>query len=678
MLGDFNDVDFTAHGVTSRFYRHDKGFFVRTDGPDGVLDDYRILYTFGCYPLQQYLIGFPDGRLQPLGIAWDSRSQAAGGQRWFHLYPDEPMDHRHPQHWTARDQTWNYQCAECHSTHLQKNYDLKTDSYKTTWSEIDVACEACHGPGSGHIAWARSLEAQPGRRGDADKGLLVDLAERDDAVWLIDPQSGKPKRSKARSRHTQIELCARCHSRRGVIWSPYHHGEPLAQGYRLALLDEALYFPDGQIKDEVFVYGSFLQSRMYRAGVTCSDCHDPHSLELRAEGNGLCTRCHQSAGYDTKDHHHHEVDSPGAACTACHMPQRTYMVVDDRADHSLRIPRPDLSLTLGTPNPCNGCHESETAAWAAKAVAAWYPDSERRKSHFGQVLHQADQGGDTATDALLALAADASQAGIVRASALGRLPERFQPRFRATLEQLMKDGDPLVRAAATRYLANADVPTRVDLAWPLLKDPVRSVRLEAGRALAELMPHRLPDKYRKQLQAVMREYMASQSMNGERPESHLNLGRLAVASGNQKNAEQAYRTALRLDRAFVPGYINLADLYRRQDREREGEALLRSALEQVGGHADLHHALGLSLVRLKRLNDALPHLRQAAETAPGNPRYAYVYGVALLGASKLNQAQQVLQQADRQHPNRPEILSALDEVARALKQRSPREPVDKK
>ncbi len=657
VLGDFNDRRIEVNGITSRFYRQDGEYFVHTDGPDGALHDYPIAYTFGWYPLQQYLIAFPDGRLQSLGIAWDSRDREQGGQRWFSLYPGEAVDHRHPLHWTGREQTWNYQCAECHSTNLQKRYDLKSDTYRTTWSEIDVACEACHGPGSEHLAWASAAEGDPARS-ESSKGLTVDLSDRDAASWSIDAQTGKPRRSTPRREHKEIALCARCHSRRGALWSDYTYGAPLGDGYRLALLDENLYFPDGQIKDEVYVYGSFIQSRMYHAGVTCSDCHEPHSLKPRAEGDLLCVRCHQASAYDTGEHHHHPTDSAGAACIACHMPQRTYMGVDERADHSLRIPRPDLSEKLGTPNACTGCHADKPAAWAAEAVAGWFPDSPHRGPHFGERLHDRD------TASRLALAADASQPAIARASALDGLDPGALGAARFTLQRLLGDSDPLLRAAAARYLASADIATRVDLLWPLLDDPVRSVRLEATRALAELIPQRLPEKFRRQLDTAIEEYLQSQSTNAERPESHMNIGLMAVAAGDYAKAELAYGTALRLDPAFVPGYVNLADLYRRQGRDEEGERLLRSGLARVGEEADLDYALGLSLVRQKRLEEALPALRAAAGLAVDRPRYAYVYALALQGAGKLPDAIEVLVDARRRAPDNPEILQALADLHR--------------
>ncbi len=659
VLGDFDNASFSAHGVNSRFYRKDGAFYVQTDGPDGKLHDYRIRYTFGWYPLQQYLVEFPGGRFQALGLAWDSRSREAGGQHWFHLYPDEPMGHDNRLHWTQRDQTWNYQCAECHSTRLDKNYDVKTDTYRTRFVEINVACEACHGPGSEHTAWARAARQDPEVAKRPGKGLSLSLGNPEGGVWRFDARQGKPVRSVPRNQHTEIELCARCHSRRGAVWSEYRYGAPLSNTHRLALLEPHLYYPDGQIKDEVYVYGSFLQSRMYRAGVTCSDCHEPHSQKLRARGNALCTTCHLAARYDLPDHHHHEAGSEGAACTACHMPQRVYMVNDWRADHSMRVPRPDLSERLGTPNACNDCHEDRTPAWAAQTVADWFPKSTYRGGHFADALHGAQTGARDAGKRLLALAADADQPGIVRATAVERLRDYPQPESLFTMQRLLSDQDPLVRAAAVRFLAVTDVRTQVDQGWPLLEDPDRVVRLDAARLLAPLLRQGLPDKYRTQLEQAVQTYKQAESVNADRPESQMNLGLIALAEGHDGEAESAYRRALDLDPGFSPGYVNLADLYRQQGRDEQGEQLLRAGIDAVGDNAGMQHALGLLLVRQKRLDEALVHLRQAALLAPDLPHYAYVYALGLKGAGDTGQALKVLGETNLRHPGNPEILTAL-------------------
>jgi predicted CXXCH cytochrome family protein len=337
VLGDFAGAQLEVFGVTTTFFRDGEKFMVRTDGPDGALREYPIAYTFGVNPLQQYLIAFSGGRYQALGIAWDSRSKEQGGQRWFHLYPGQKLEPGDRLHWTGRDQTWNYQCADCHSTNLQKNYNLAANTYATTWTDVDVSCEACHGPGSRHVAWANTRAG--GGSDDPRMGRTNWLKDADNGRWEMHTETGIARRTEKLASN-EIETCSACHSRRKVIAKNPVPGEPYLDAYLPALLEPGLYHADGQIDGEVYEYGSFLQSRMHAAGVTCSNCHHPHSAKLRAEGNALCAQCHLPARFEAREHHHHEPGGAGAQCVNCHMPTKNYMVVDARRDHSIRVPRP--------------------------------------------------------------------------------------------------------------------------------------------------------------------------------------------------------------------------------------------------------------------------------------------------------------------------------------------------
>jgi hypothetical protein len=276
VLGDFEDAVFEHGGITSRFFRRDGRYYVHTEGPGGEMGDFEIEHTFGWDPLQQYLIRFPGGRLQALSTAWDVERR-----RWFYLYPDGVIPPEDWLHWTRNGQNWNGMCAECHSTDLRKNYDPESDSYETTWAEIDVSCEACHGPGSRHVEWA---EIPPMARPDVqDYGLAIPTGTI--------------------SARDEVELCAPCHSRRTELGDYDHSRVPLLDNHLPALLREGAYHADGQILDEVYVWGSFVQSKMYQKDVRCSDCHDVHSLKLHSERNQLCLQCHQADAYDTYDHH---------------------------------------------------------------------------------------------------------------------------------------------------------------------------------------------------------------------------------------------------------------------------------------------------------------------------------------------------------------------------------------
>jgi predicted CXXCH cytochrome family protein len=625
VLGDFKDASLEHFGVTSRFFRRDGKFVVRTDGPDGRSADFEVRYTFGVYPLQQYLLDIGSGRLQALSIAWDSRPKADGGQRWFHLYPDERIEHADELHWTKRQQNWNYMCADCHATDLQKNYDAATDTFATRWAEQGVGCEACHGPGSAHVAWAGAVAS--GSAPAKSNGLTVHFGERRGASWRIDPATGNASRSHARGADLEIDVCAQCHSRRGQFSNGYHPGEKLEDHYLPALLTAGLYYPDGQQRDEVYNWGSFLSSRMYSKGVTCGDCHEPHGAKLRASGNAVCAQCHLASKFDTQAHHFHAPGTPGARCASCHMPTTTYMVVDPRHDHSFRIPRPDLGEALGVPNACNQCHEDRTPAWAAAELRKRFPHPKTGFQDFATAFASADRGEPDATIALAQLVANQDESAIARASALDRLALLGGDNATLSAEAGLRDPSPLVRHAAIGVYDTVSPEQRRPVV-PLLRDPIRAVRMRAARTLAPVPTMALGPEGAEAYPKAAAEYVAGERFNADRPENRTNLGTYYAERGQFAEAQAELRAALALDPAFVPAWVNLADLMRMQGRESDAEATLRKGLAGSPSDATLHHALGLSLVRQKKGEEALRELKRATELAPGNARFAYVYGVA--------------------------------------------------
>jgi len=656
VLGNFNGARFTHAGIASTFFRRNGKFFVTTDGPDGKLADFEIAYTFGFTPLQQYLIALPGGRLQAFGVAWDARPGSQGGQRWFHLYPDLKLKAGNPLHWTGIDQNWNYQCADCHLTHFEKNYDAASRSFKSQWAEINVSCEACHGPGSRHVEWARGNRQKP-----ADKGLTVSFDERHGTHWRVDPESGRPARSVPRAGTGEIETCARCHARRGQFATGWTHGRSFFDAYRPATLDAGLYWPDGQMRDEVYNYGSFLQSRMHAAGVTCADCHEPHSQKLRAPGNAVCAQCHPSDRYARANHHHHP-DGKGAACIDCHMPTATYMQIDRRHDHSFRIPRPDLTRKLGVPNACNSCHPARTPAWAAAKIATWTGRPPRGYQRFAEALHQAASNAVPAAQAALSLvtvASDASQPAIARATALTRLGEIPHSAAIESARRSLQDPDAMVREAALRALSNLPDAQRARLLSASLGDPARTVRMEAARALAGAPERLLDSAAQSAFSKALAEYLAALDFDADRPEAHSGLGALHVQRGDVASAEREFRQAIEIDPTYSQASVNLADLYRRLDREQDADAALRGALRRIPREAVLHHALGLSLVRQQRKGEALAELGKAALLSPDNIRFAYVYAIALHDAGKRGEALRQLQRAIRRAPGNASLRQTL-------------------
>jgi Flp pilus assembly protein TadD len=444
-----------------------------------------------------------------------------------------------------------------------------------------------------------------------------------------------------------------------VLSEDYVPGRPILDTHRVALLDDGLYFADGQIEDEVFEYGSFLQSRMHAQGVTCSDCHDPHSLRLHEEGNALCGRCHAPEAFDTKAHHHHAAGSVAARCVSCHAPTRTYMVVDDRHDHSFRVPRPDLTEQIGTPNACNGCHADRSPRWAAQATERWRGPGAAARPHFAHALHAGRAGLADAEPALAALALDASQPAIARATALRLLGGYLSPRSQPALAHGLASEDPLLRLAAAETAQALEPSERLALVQPLLRDPVRAVRIEAAQALAGVPPRLWSTPDRAALADALAEYRAAQQMSLDRPEAHLNLGNLHALLGERDAARREYEAAIRLAPYALPAYVNLADLLRAEGRDAEGEAVLRTALARAPADADALHALGLLLVRERRMGEAVDALGRAAAGAPGRARYAVAHALVLQATGDEAGATKVLADVHARRPGEREPLAAL-------------------
>jgi len=650
VLGDFDNISFVYNDVASIFFEQDGDFWIRTDGPSGALENYKITHTSGFEPLQQYLVQLPGGHYQSISIAWDTRSSAEGGQRWFHLYPDEKIDHNDPLHWTGTFQNWNTTCAECHSTNLKKNYTLSEDTFETTWSSIDVDCEACHGPGSHHVA------------APSDTQLGLKTKNRS---WVLNDETGIASRMPELTRHDEVEVCGQCHARRSQFSDEYEPGQALLDAYRPALLSPTLYHSDGQILGEVFVYGSFLQSAMYRAGVSCSDCHDPHSTKLRASGNALCSQCHLVTQFDTYEHHRHSAESTSVGCIDCHMRSETYMVVDPRSDHSFRVPRPDLSVKIGTPNACNDCHQDQTAQWAANQVGSWYPEGRNTRFHYGEAIHAGRTWSESRIPMLSRVIEDNEMPAIVRATAINLLANQIDGQTLDLLIQSLSDREPLVQLAALEALQNIPVEMRMQLAQRFLSHPLKAFRMDAGRTLIPLR-NELSERRRQDLDAAVNEYIESQRFNSDRGEGLFNLGGTLGQLGRLGDAEETFQIGLEQSPSFTPTYVNLSDLYRSQGRENEAERLLREGMELNPDDQALTAALGFSLVRANKPAEALEMLAQASQLAPEEPYYQYILGVALNSMNERERGIEILQKAHERFPGNREILIALATIHRDM------------
>ena len=660
VLGNFSEASLTHFGVTTRFSRKDGRFLVNTEGPDGKMEDFEIQYVFGVEPLQQYLIEFPGGRLQSLTVAW-----ATEEKRWFHLYPDEKIESGDPLHWTGRYQNWNLMCAECHTTDYQKGYDLETDSYKSSWTELNVSCQACHGPGEKHVNWARK-EPQPP---PPDQSYGLDVSYK----W-----------NKFDNRY-EVDSCAPCHSRRSRFSERYPHYGVFGDHFRLQSLGEGLYFPDGQIREEVYVYGSFLQSRMYDQGVLCTDCHDAHSLDLKREGNEVCTHCHKQekperefatlklADYDSPAHHFHpqktrtERDNAtgtlqkrgtGRECVSCHMLERTYMVVDPRHDHSFRVPRPDLSMKLGVPNACTQCHSGQTDEWAAGWIDTWYGPQRRRDPHYGEAIQAGMNGSSGAAEQLARVVGDPEQPAIVRATALD-LMRGYGPAGLEVRLKVLTDESALVRTFAARSLEFLEPGIKIDNLSSALRDPVRMVRMEAARVLATSPPELLDETQQRSFGLALKEFSGAQDWLSDMPASHFNMGFIEASRGDLKRAEESYRLTLKMDPTFLPAYMNLANLLNQQGRNGESELVFRDLVALAPEEGEAHYSLGLLMAEMEQLEKARDSLANAVRLLPNRPRVRYNYALTLQHLGLRTEALAALQEAHQLSPQEADIVYAL-------------------
>ena len=617
--GNFNNAEFTFNGKTSKFYKRGGKFYVYTEGPGGIMKEFQITHTFGIRPLQQYLIPFENGKYQCLPIAWNTLEK-----KWFQMaamvYKPEDMNPDNWLYWTNQAQNWNSMCAECHSTNLQKNFDLDTKSYHTTWKDINVNCEACHGPGSVHIEWARLPELARPR--DNNTGLIV-------------------KTSRITSRQ-YVESCAPCHARRSAT-GPYDHAHNEFLNYAIPQLPtRPSYNIDGQFKDEDYEYGSFTQSKMYMKDVRCGDCHDPHSLKRKFDGNALCTQCHRADEYDTFNHHMHKPKGEtgtsfvnkrgqklgpgdGNLCRDCHMPGQFYMGVDRRFDHSMRIPRPDLSIKLGTPNACINCHDDKTDQWALQNVNKWY--GERKKAHYATILADAADGKSGADSGLLRIINSNLYPEIIRATAIGYLSAYPGVKAQESVRKALNDPDPLLRHTAVENYIPGDSASLFRVLAPLLSDPIKSVRMEAANRLSTFSKSAFNEIQYRSFLAALDEYRKSQEYVADFPTGRYNLGNFYSKRKDPAKAEENYREAITIDNLFYPAKINLAMIYYQQGKLDAAETLFRDLVTNHPEVQDGYYYLALLYGEQKKNNEAIALLETARTKTGDNIRIIYNLGL---------------------------------------------------
>jgi tetratricopeptide (TPR) repeat protein len=649
VLGDFNNSEFTFNGVTSKFFKKGDKFFVRTNGHGGKIDDFEITHTFGYTPLQQYLIPFEKGRYQCLPIAWDVEKK-----EWFSLveatYGNQIPEPSDWLYWTNNGQNWNGMCAECHSTNLHKNYDPETKTYRTTYSEIDVSCEACHGPGSKHEDWAKLPEMA--RSTDTNYDLVVKTSNI--------------------SNQEYVDLCAYCHSRRSSLSAMEFTNGHVMDMIIPRVLDDN-YFPDGQILEEDYVYGSFTQSKMFDNEIKCNDCHDVHSGKRLFEGNELCAQCHQPEVYDTYEHHFHKKEGEqgnpiiladrtykvgeGALCVNCHMPGRYYMGNDFRNDHKIFIPRPDLTISIGVPNACNQCHKNKTVQWSDEYITKWY--GEKRKPHFGTIFSAGREAKPEALKDLIRITKDGLYLPIVRSTAVSLLQNYSTQESNDALLWAMNESEPIIRYNAVHTFSSNDMQLLLKSMLPLLNDPIKSIRMEAAFKLSALPKESIPKEKQIILKSVINEYFEAMKYSADFAGSQLNMGILNSNLQNFEAAASHYYESIEIDSLFYPAKVNLSIVLNQLGRNDEAENILRDMIEHHPEFHDSYYSLGLLLAEKQNYDEAIKYLQKASELLPNRARIFYNLGLLLQFQQKTREAEKVLLKAKEIEPNSLDYHYAL-------------------
>lgn len=609
VLGDFTNTSFKADGITSRFFKRDSAFYINTEGPGGNNTDYKILFTFGHYPLQQYLVALPGGRLQALRQSWDSKQK-----KWFHQYAGRTIDNNDWLHWTGNAQNWNTMCASCHSTNLKKNYNLDSDSYHTTYAIINASCESCHGPGKQHVDYINSANYKQHTVPGAYMAVV-------------------------KGRALQINSCMPCHSLRSEISNVKLPSGELLDDYILQVPTTEHYYADGQMKEEVFTQGSFLQSKMYKHGVTCTNCHNPHTGKLSRPGNLTCTPCH-TAKYDDPSHHFHGINTEASQCKSCHMPGEYYMGNDYRHDHSFRVPRPDLSVKFNTPNACNNCHTEKSFAWTASAIQKWYGNE--RKYHFAEDLIPGSKIDPSSEKHLVKLLQDTATPAVIKASALFYLGSINSAGSSNAIINEVSNPDAFVRYTALRSLANFPLENVTQQIISLTKDKVRAVRIAAADLLLTVPSHLITAGDVQPVEAAKTEHRNYLLYQADFAAGNAQIGDYYLRLNDYNNAEKFYLRSLRKDSLMNYSRLNLASVYSAKGKNDEALRHLRLALAIDNKNDRIYYNMALLYTELNRQKEAIAAFEKAIALKSKNPSLYYNYGLLLQQHGNIKKAGEVL------------------------------------
>lgn len=627
--GDFSNVTFTADGFSSRFFKKDSKFFINTVGDDGKNHDFEVKYIFGFTPLQQYLVQFPGGRMQVPRLSWDVNKK-----KWFNQYVGQNIPSNDWLHWTGNAQNWNTMCASCHSTNLRKNYDIKTDTYKTSYSIINVSCESCHGAGKKHVDFINSDY----KSGERVVGSFLKLAKN--------------------SKQTEeLNTCAPCHARISEINGSHIDSQEIMDNFIPQIPDTENYHADGQVDDEDYIYTSFLQSRMFHKGVTCSTCHNPHSVKLKRVGNQTCTLCHIPTKYDVPSHTFHKKGTPATECKNCHMPGKVYMGNDLRHDHSFRVPRPDLSVKYGTPNACSNCHKDKSEKVLADAIIKWHGPN--RKYHFAEDLIPGSLLDAQSEKHLTKLIDNKFVPKIIKATATFYLGSIQTQTSLNTILARLSSRDAQIKYRALRSLASFPAESWMEAVGPLLSDKVRAVRIATADLYIIIPSNQIPANYSKAFAAAQIELEKSLRYQTDFSTGNVMLADYYLKLKDYPNAEKFYLRGLKKDSKMNYALLNLSTVYNSQGKNAQAMQALELALKNDSKNERIYYNLALLHNEMNNIPAAEKAFAKAIELKSTNSKVYYNYGLLLNQAKKTKQAEKVLLKGIALNPSDSELYYAL-------------------
>jgi Flp pilus assembly protein TadD len=583
--------------------RDGEGWVVET-GPTGE-NRYQIDFALGGKNVYYFLTPMERGRLQVLPLAYDVREQVwydttASMVRHFFGVEDEALD------WREQPLTFNTSCYSCHVSQLSTNYDLKSDSYETKWTEPGINCETCHGPGGEHVRVFR----------EAPEGTIPEDIK---IIRTSDFTSGQLN-----------DLCATCHAKMSPLTSSFSPGDRFFDHFFIHAFEHSDYYPDGRDLGENFTHTLWLLSPCAVSGeLDCMHCHTSSGRNRHTGENEdkACMPCHEDYVKDPASHSFHPAESSGSRCVGCHMPS-TFFARMERHDHSMLPPTPAATIKFESPNACNICHDDETAEWADRWVREWYPtDYQSKVLHRATLVDAARKEDWSRLPEMLAYISSDDRDQVFAASLIRMLRACPDEKVAPALLGALKDASPLVRSSAASSLQYLPQPEVEKGLLAALRDDYRGVRIEAARSLAHYPRERFDSEDRRALASASGELEASLKVRPDNWVFHYNLGNYYVERGQPREALEAFRTASLLDSSQLMPLVNASMIHARLGNNTEAERKLRKALEIDSDNPQANFNLGLLLAEQGDRTGAERCLRLALKSDPELAEAAFNLGV---------------------------------------------------